>query len=55
MGSTRILCFALNVFYRCGYFMSLKKCSLDPTTRLIFPEDKLEKLELLLRHALEDI
>ena len=62
------LCLALTIFYRCGYFMSLKKCSLQPTTRLIFlgvvcdtalrrfevPESKLTKLELLLNGALQD-
>ena len=27
---------ALNVFYQCGYFMSIAKCVLEPTTRLVF-------------------
>ena len=27
---------ALAVFYRCGYFMSIAKCFLEPTTRLVF-------------------
>ena len=27
---------ALTVFYQCGYFMSITKCVLEPTTRLVF-------------------
>ena len=50
---------ALTILYRCGYFMAFPKCSLEPTTDLVFlgvgcdtaqrrfyvPEDKLRKLE----------
>ena len=50
---------ALTIFYRCGYFMAFPKCSLEPTTDLVFlgvrcdtaqrrfyvPEDKPRKLE----------
>ena len=56
---------ALRIFYRCGYFMAFLKCSLEPTTDLGFlgvgcdtaqrrfylPEDKLRKLEAILRDA----
>ena len=56
----------LTVFYRCGYFMAFPKCSLEPTTDLVFlgvgcdtarhmfyvPEDKLLKLETILREAI---
>ena len=55
---------ALTIFYRCGYFMSFPKCSLEPTTELVFlgvgcdmaqrrfyvPEDK---LEAILRNAID--
>ena len=58
---------ALTIFYRCGYFMAFPKCSLEPTTDLIFlgvgcdtaqrrfyvPEDKLRKLEAILRDAID--
>ena len=58
---------ALTIFYRCGYFMALTKCSLEPTTDLVFlgigcdttqrrfyvPEDKLRKLEAILRDAFD--
>ena len=60
------LLIALIVFYRCGYFMSIAKCVLEPTTRLVFlriifdtearrfevPEDKLLKLEVTLTAAI---
>ena len=50
---------ALTVFYQCGFFMSIAKCVLEPTTWLVFlgmicdtearhfevPEEKLLKLE----------
>ena len=53
---------ALTVFCQCGYFMSIAKCVLEPTTRLVFlgiicdtearrfevPEDRLLKLEVIL-------
>eukprot|EP00904_Undaria_pinnatifida_P011838 jgi/Undpi1/7785/HiC_scaffold_23.g10258.m1 len=53
---------ALEVFFSAGYFISLPKCEIDPTTRLVFlgiicdtvacrfeaPQDKLEKLEVIL-------
>ena len=56
---------ALTVFYQCAYFMSIAKCVLEPTTRLVFldiicdiearrfevPEGKLLKLEVLLTAA----
>jgi len=56
---------ALEVFFSAGYFISLPKCEIDPTTRLVFlgiicdsvacrfeaPEDKLEKLEVILTEA----
>lgn len=59
-------CIALEVFYRAGYFISLKKCELIPTTSLVFlgiicdsdkgrfevPEDKLSKLEAILTDAI---
>ena len=58
---------ALKIFYRCGYFMAFPKYSLDPTTDLVFlgvgcdtaqrrfcvPDDKLRKLEAILRDAIE--
>ena len=58
---------ALTIFYRCGYFMALTKCSLKPTLDLVFlgigydtaqhrfyvPEDKLLKLEAILREAID--
>ena len=58
---------ALTIFYRCGYFMAFPKCSLEPTTDLVFlgvgcdtaqrrfyvPEDKLRKLETILRDAID--
>ena len=58
---------ALTIFYRCGYFMAFPKCSLEPTTDLVFlgvdcdsaqrkfyvPEDKLRKLEVILRDAID--
>ena len=54
---------ALTIVYRCGYFMAFPKCSLEPTTDRVFlgvgchtvqsrfyvPEDKLRKLEVILR------
>ena len=57
---------ALAVFYQCGYFMSIAKCVLQPTTRLVFlsiicdtearrfevPEDKLLRLEVILTAAI---
>ena len=57
---------ALPVFYKCGYFMSIAKCVLEPTRRLVnlgiicdtearrfeVPEDKLLKLEVMLRAAI---
>ena len=57
---------ALTVFYQCGYFMSITKCVLEPTTRLVFlgiicdtearrfevPEGKLLKLEVILTAAI---
>ena len=59
--------FALTIFYRCGYFMAFPKCSLEPTTDLVFlgvgcdtaqrrfdvPEDKVRKLEVILRDAVD--
>ena len=58
---------ALTIFYRCGYFTAFPKCSLEPTTHLVFlgvgcdtaqrrfyvPEDKLQKLEAILRDAID--
>lgn len=58
---------ALCVFHRAGYFMSLEKCVLTPTTRLVYlaivcysdkcrfevPEDMLAKLEATLATAIE--
>lgn len=58
--------FALWVFYHAGYFISVKKCILDPTTRLVFlgitcdslqcrfevPPDKLDKLEAIISAAI---
>ena len=57
----------LTIFYRCGYFMVFPKCSLKPTTDLVFlgeatdttqrrayvPEDKPWKLEAILRDAID--
>ena len=57
----------LTMFYRCGYFMAFPKCSLEPTTDLVFlgvgcdtaqrrfyvPEDKLRKVEAILRDAID--
>ena len=54
---------ALTIVHRCGYFMAFPKCSLEPTTDIVFlgvgcdtvqrrfyvPEDKLRKLEVTLR------
>ena len=59
--------FALTIFYRCGYFMAFPKTSLEPTTDLVFlsvgcytarrrfcvPEDKLRKLEAILRDSID--
>ena len=58
---------ALTIFHRCGYFMAFPKCSLEPTTDLVFlgvgcdtaqrrfygPEDKLRILEVILRDAID--
>ena len=58
---------APSIFYRRGYFMAFPKCSLKPTTDLVFlgvgcdtaqrrfyvPEDKLRKLEAILRDAVD--
>ena len=58
---------ALTIFYRCGYCMAFPKCSLEPTTDLVFlgvgcdaaqrrfyvPGDKLRKLEAILRDAID--
>lgn len=55
----------MSVFYKAGYFMSIAKCELDPTTSIIFlgvrsdsteqrftiPDEKLAKLELLITTA----
>ena len=55
------------MFHKAGYFMSMKKCVLVPTTRIVYlgivrdavlcrfevPEDKLDKLEAIVRTALE--
>ena len=60
--------FALAIFYRYGYVMSFPKCSLEPTTDLVFlgvgcdtaqrrfyvPEDKPRKLEAILRDAIDN-
>lgn len=57
---------ALEVFYQAGYFVSIKKSQIDPTTSLVFlgitcdsqrarfevPEDKLLKLEAILTEAI---
>ncbi|CAB1112862.1 unnamed protein product [Ectocarpus sp. CCAP 1310/34] len=57
---------ALEVFYRAGYFLSIKKSELSPTTCLVFlgiicdaergrfevPEDKLAKLDAILTDAI---
>lgn len=57
---------ALWVFYKAGYFLSVKKCVLEPTTRLVFlgitcdsqqcrfevPPDKLDKLEAIISAAI---
>ena len=59
---------ALEVFYRAGYFVSVNKSHLDPTTSLVFlgitcdsakarfevPEDKLDKLEAILTEAISE-
>ena len=59
---------ALTIFYHCGYFMAFPKFSLEPTTDLVFlgvgcdtaqrrfyvPEDKLRKLEAILRDAIDN-
>ena len=59
---------ALTIFYRCGYFVAFPKYSLEPTTDLIFlgvgydtaqdrfyvPEDKVRKLEAILRDAIDN-
>ena len=56
---------ALTIFYRRGYFMAFPKCSLEPTTDLVYldlgcdtaqrrfyaPEDELLKLEAILLEA----
>lgn len=56
---------ALSIFYHCGYFMSMAKCQLEPTTRIVFlgvtcdtdrcrfevPEDKLAEMESILTRA----
>ena len=58
----------MSVFYRAGYFMSIAKCELEPTTNIIFlgvqsdsiaqrfsiPEEKLDKLEALITKAVKD-
>ena len=58
---------ALCVFHRAGYFMSVEKCVLNPTTSLVYlgivcdsakcrfevPEDKLVKLETLITAAID--
>jgi len=57
----------MHTFYEAGYFVSIDKCELDATTRLIFlgvvcdsveekfiiPDDKLDKLETILVAALK--
>ena len=62
----KVASLALTVFYQCGFFMSIAKCVLEPTTRLVFlgimldtkarrfevPEEKLLKLELVLTAAI---
>ena len=62
-----VVALALTIFYRCGYFMVLPKCLLEPTADLVFlgvgcdtaqrrfyvPEDKQRKLEAILREAIE--
>ena len=62
-----VVALALTFFYRCGYFMAFPKYSLEPTTDLVFPgvgcdtgqrrfyvpEDKLRKLEVILREAID--
>ena len=62
------ICLALTVFYKCGYFMSFSKCSLAPSTRRVYlgvicdsqtrrfeiPTDKLDKLEALIRQAIDN-
>ena len=66
-GAREAVALALTIFYRCGYFMVFPKCSLEPTTDLVFlgvgcdtaqrrfyvPEDKLRKLEAILRDAID--
>ena len=58
---------ALTMFYRSGYLIAFPKCSLEPTIVLVFlgigcdtvqrrfyvPEDKLLKLEAILREAID--
>ena len=58
---------ALTIFYHYDYFMGFPKCSLEPTTDLVFlgvdcdtaqrrfygPEDKLRKLAAILRDAID--
>ena len=60
---------ALTIFYRCGYFMTFPKCLLESTTDLVFlgvgcdtaqrrfyvPEDKLRKLEAILRESFSQL
>ena len=58
----------VTVFYRCDYFMAFPKCSLEPTTDLVFlgigcdtaqrrfyvvPERKLLKLQAILRETID--
>ena len=63
----KVTALALTVFYRNVYFRAFPKCSLEPTTDLVFlgvgcntaqrrfyiPEDKLLKLEAILRKAID--
>lgn len=56
---------ALSLLYHCGYFVSVAKCALEPTTRISFlgvtcdtarcrfevPEDKLAEMESILNRA----
>ena len=62
-----VVALELAVFHRCGYFVVFPKCSLKPTTDLVFlgidcdtaqrrfyvPEDKLLKLEAIPREAID--
>ena len=62
----KVASLALTVSYQCGYFTSIAKCVLQPTTRLVFlgiicdtetryfevPEDKLIKLEVIFTAAI---